>query len=133
MRDLTARQEQCLRILARCVANGLPPTLREIGSEMGIRSTNGVHDHLRALARRGLIEFSEGAISRGIRLTPAGRALTGIQAAPSAHRILLLEELYRCALSLRWNATGHGEKKLASVAFEAALDELSRLERPEVA
>jgi len=34
---------------------GYPPTLREIGSFMGIRSTNGVNDHLRALERKGYL------------------------------------------------------------------------------
>jgi repressor LexA len=34
---------------------GYPPTLREIGVQMGIRSTNGVNDHLRALERKGYL------------------------------------------------------------------------------
>src|SRR5262249_54488693 len=34
---------------------GYPPTLREIGAHMGIRSTNGVNDHLRALERKGYL------------------------------------------------------------------------------
>src|SRR6266571_3629602 len=34
---------------------GYPPTLREIGNFMGIRSTNGVNDHLRALERKGYL------------------------------------------------------------------------------
>jgi repressor LexA len=35
--------------------DGYPPTLREIGNFMGIRSTNGVNDHLRALERKGYL------------------------------------------------------------------------------
>ena len=31
------------------------PTLREIGAALGIRSTNGVHDHLRALEHKGFL------------------------------------------------------------------------------
>jgi repressor LexA len=34
---------------------GYPPTLREIGAHMGIKSTNGVNDHLRALERKGYL------------------------------------------------------------------------------
>src|SRR6201995_633862 len=34
---------------------GYPPTLREIGNFMGIRSTNGGNDHLRALERKGYL------------------------------------------------------------------------------
>jgi repressor LexA len=37
------------------VDRGYPPTLREIGARMGIRSTNGVNDHLRALERKGYL------------------------------------------------------------------------------
>jgi repressor LexA len=35
---------------------GYPPTLREIGNHMGIRSTNGVSDHLKALERKGYLQ-----------------------------------------------------------------------------
>lgn len=52
----TARQQKVLDFLAEyAAAHGYPPTLREIGAHMGIRSTNGVNDHLRALERKGLI------------------------------------------------------------------------------
>ncbi len=34
---------------------GYPPTIREIGKQMGIRSTNGVNDHLKALERKGVL------------------------------------------------------------------------------
>lgn len=39
---------------------GYPPTLREIGAHMGIRSTNGVNDHLRALERKGFLARADG-------------------------------------------------------------------------
>lgn len=52
----TARQQMVLDFLTTYAAtHGYPPTLREIGAHMGIRSTNGVNDHLRALERKGLI------------------------------------------------------------------------------
>lgn len=35
---------------------GYPPTLREIGERMGIRSTNGVNDHLKALEKKGYLQ-----------------------------------------------------------------------------
>ena len=37
-------------------SRGYPPTLREIGEHMGIRSTNGVNDHLKALEKKGYLE-----------------------------------------------------------------------------
>jgi SOS-response transcriptional repressor LexA len=55
----TARQLKVLDFLREYTAtHGYPPTLREIGAHMGIRSTNGVNDHLRALERKGLIRRS---------------------------------------------------------------------------
>jgi len=49
---------------------GYPPTLREIGARMGIRSTNGVNDHLRALERKGYLT-REDMKSRALRPTAA--------------------------------------------------------------
>ena len=56
MQGLTARQEQVLRFIRQSITDrGYPPTLREIGAHMGIKSTNGVNDHLRALERKGYL------------------------------------------------------------------------------
>ncbi len=56
MQGLTSRQEQVLRFIRQSITDrGYPPTLREIGAHMGIRSTNGVNDHLRALERKGYL------------------------------------------------------------------------------
>jgi len=56
MQGLTARQEQVLCFIRQSILDrGYPPTLREIGAHMGIRSTNGVNDHLRALERKGYL------------------------------------------------------------------------------
>ena len=57
---LTDRQRAILEFVRRSVVrNGYPPTLREIGRHFGIRSTNGVNDHLRALERKGYLERLE--------------------------------------------------------------------------
>ncbi len=57
---LTARQQQALEFIANCLEDrGYPPTLREIGEHMGIRSTNGVNDHLKALERKGYLVREE--------------------------------------------------------------------------
>lgn len=56
MEQLTERQKEILRFIARAAEErGFPPTIREIGSEFGIRSTNGVNDHLKALERKGYL------------------------------------------------------------------------------
>lgn len=57
---LTERQRQALDYITDCLnARGYPPTLREIGEHMGIRSTNGVNDHLKALERKGYLVREE--------------------------------------------------------------------------
>ena len=56
MQGLTHRQQMVLEYIRRSISDrGYPPTLREIGAFMGIRSTNGVNDHLRALERKGYL------------------------------------------------------------------------------
>jgi repressor LexA len=57
---LTDRQRQALDFISECLEDrGFPPTLREIGEHMGIRSTNGVNDHLKALERKGYLKREE--------------------------------------------------------------------------
>lgn len=68
MQGLTKRQEQTLEFIRRSIeSRGYPPTLREIGEHMGIRSTNGVNDHLRALERKGYLT-REDMKSRALKL-----------------------------------------------------------------
>lgn len=68
----TTRQLEVLRLIADAVATGLPPTVRELGGMLGHITTNGVHDHLRALERKGLLQRTPG-LARGLRITGAGR------------------------------------------------------------
>jgi len=64
---LTARQREALDYITYCLdERGYPPTLREIGEHMGIRSTNGVNDHLKALERKGYL-IREELKSRALR------------------------------------------------------------------
>ena len=75
MQPLTDRQEAILEFIRRSIKDrGYPPTLREIGAQMGIRSTNGVSDHLRALERKGYIS-REDMKSRALRPTSPPPAL----------------------------------------------------------
>ncbi|PKN58676.1 MAG: repressor LexA [Deltaproteobacteria bacterium HGW-Deltaproteobacteria-14] len=61
---LTDRQQEVLDFIqTKIERDGYPPTIREIGAELGIRSTNGVNDHLKALERKGYIN-RDGAKSR---------------------------------------------------------------------
>ena len=67
MQGLTDRQQQVLHYIRQSIHDrGYPPTLREIGAHMGIRSTNGVNDHLRALEKKGYLH-REDLKSRALR------------------------------------------------------------------
>src|SRR5437867_4309036 len=69
MVGLTQRQQMVLDFIRQSITDrGYPPTLREIGAKMGIRSTNGVNDHLRALERKGYLT-REDMKSRALRPT----------------------------------------------------------------
>ena len=82
--SLTARQQQILDLIRQHIEeSGYPPTRAEIASELGFKSPNAAEEHLRALARKGVIEMTSGA-SRGIRLVeeaPPGLPLVGRVAA----------------------------------------------------
>src|SRR5258706_14531955 len=68
MRGLQTRQAKTLDFIRRSIEErGYPPTLREIGESMGIKSTNGVNDHLRALERKGYLR-REDMKSRALKL-----------------------------------------------------------------
>jgi repressor LexA len=72
MQGLTQRQQMVLDFIRQSISDrGYPPTLREIGARMGIRSTNGVNDHLRALERKGYLT-REDMKSRALRPTGLG-------------------------------------------------------------
>lgn len=107
MRGLTERQKQVLeQIVLANEAHGYPPTLREIGRMLGIHSTNGVSDHVKALIRKGYLQrrghssrtilptseglalLGKGPLESGERAgTAAGRAAEAVQAAPLAQVI----------------------------------------------
>lgn len=66
---LTARQKEIYEFLKDKIRNrGYGPTVREIGTQFGIRSPNGVMCHLKALERKGLIT-RESHMSRAIQLS----------------------------------------------------------------
>ena len=68
MKALTARQQQVYDLVRDHISQtGMPPTRAEIAARLGFRSPNAAEEHLKALARKGVIEIVSGA-SRGIRL-----------------------------------------------------------------
>jgi repressor LexA len=77
MNGLTDRQLEVLRFVARQIEEcGYPPTIREIGEALDIRSTNGVNDHLKALERKGYLT-RDPVKSRALIPTSAAREALG--------------------------------------------------------
>ncbi len=78
MEDITDRQKEILTFIQRTTEErGFPPTIREIGEEMDIRSTNGVNDHLKALERKGFLTRGEQQ-SRSLVPTKRARMILGL-------------------------------------------------------
>ncbi|MFD1007864.1 MULTISPECIES: transcriptional repressor LexA [Oceanisphaera] len=68
MKALTPRQSQVLDIVKEHIQQtGMPPTRAEIARTLGFKSANAAEEHLKALARKGVITMMPGT-SRGIRL-----------------------------------------------------------------
>ena len=64
--DLSPTQKKILKFITETIRDhDRSPTIREIGEEFGIASTNGVRYHLKVLEERGYIKRERG-ISRGI-------------------------------------------------------------------
>ena len=94
MSDLTPRQTEILRLIQRAInETGMPPTRAEIANELGFKSPNAAEEHLRALARKGVIALVPGA-SRGIKLMDTMREQMGLPliGRVAAGRPILAEE-----------------------------------------
>ena len=78
MSDLSQRQADVLDFVVQAIENrGLPPSYREIGDALGIASTNGVSDHVKALIKKGYLKKIEGGSgkARGLQLTAKARSM----------------------------------------------------------
>jgi repressor LexA len=108
--DLSKRQRELLDFL-RAVHDqrGVVPSYREIGRALGIRSTNAVSDHIKALIKKGYVErVGEPGRPRSLRLTPSATGLIeddNVVGVPVLGRVaagvpLLAEENYEGTLRL---------------------------------
>jgi repressor LexA len=74
------RQRRIMTFIQDFVAaHGFPPSIREIGDEVGISSTSVVNYHLNKLTDKGYLE-RQGKVSRGLKL---GEAITSLRPARS--------------------------------------------------
>lgn len=75
MIDATAVQVDTLRFISRySIDNGFPPSLRDLVTHFGLKSTNAAHDRLKALVRKGYLTRRK-TVARGIMITAKGHAL----------------------------------------------------------
>ncbi|PIQ85725.1 MAG: repressor LexA [Candidatus Omnitrophica bacterium CG11_big_fil_rev_8_21_14_0_20_43_6] len=65
---LTPKQKAVLNFIRKRIGEQLPPTIREIGEELGFKSTGTVRDYLKALMQKGLVRRMNNK-SRAIELT----------------------------------------------------------------
>ncbi|RWR03107.1 LexA repressor [[Pantoea] beijingensis] len=96
MKALTARQQQVYDLIRDHInQTGMPPTRAEIAAQLGFRSPNAAEEHLKALARKGVIEIVSGA-SRGIRLMMEDETGLPLIGRVAAGEPLLAQEHIEC-------------------------------------
>jgi len=80
---LTDRQQEVLEFIqSKIHRDGYPPTIREIGDHLGIRSTNGVNDHLKALTKKGYLNRTESKSRACVPVSSGGKPEKRLSAAP---------------------------------------------------
>jgi repressor LexA len=97
---LTDRQQEILDLIKNSISQtGSPPTRAEIAEVLGFKSANAAEDHLRALAKKGVIELVSGR-SRGIRLTDSSSGSNSSSTSHFKQAMLPLEGLAQLTLPL---------------------------------
>ena len=97
---LSVRQRSMLEMIRTHLAeNGRPPTIREIGDEVGISSTSVVSYNLGVLQRKKYV-VRDPDVSRGIRLTEKPEAEIGIHALAEFEAEAAAPTLWRGAVSI---------------------------------
>ena len=87
MANLTRKQQQIYDFILEFTAqHGYPPSVREIGSAMGLKSPSTVHFHMKGLEEAGVIVKAEGK-TRAISLPGVSRGPISEEDDPHANRI----------------------------------------------
>ena len=113
MAELTSMQQRIYEYIASCIREqGYPPSVREIGEAVGLKSPSTVHFHLKHLEEAGVIEKGAGK-GRSITLTvptvPEDKVpIVGNVAAGSP---ILAEECIEDYLT--FDTGGHGDEYFA--------------------
>ena len=121
--QLTQRQQEVFNFIEEKIEEwGYPPTIREIGEHLGIRSTNGVADHLKALKRKGYLT-QRGQKSRTLIPTRPTNDLSAESSGavrvlvPKSNSTLTIPILGRCAAGEPILAEEHAEGSLSVDSF----------------
>lgn len=77
MKDLNATQKKIYEYLSERSQNGVPPSVREIGAAVGLKSTSSVQANLDALEQAGYIE-RDPMLKRSIRVRGNNSAYTQV-------------------------------------------------------
>lgn len=81
---VTDRQREVLRhISAYKASHGYSPSVRDLSDIMGGISTNAIHNHLEACAKKGLIAKNP-KVARSLSVTESGTAVLGLSCGPTA-------------------------------------------------
>ena len=90
MAKLTAKQQQIYDyILAFTTDHGYPPSVREIGAAVGLKSPSTVHFHMKGLEEAGVIVKAEGK-TRAISLPGASLVPVAEETDPHANQVPIL-------------------------------------------
>ncbi len=105
-KELTKRQAAILAFIKDFAQDhGYPPTIPEIQKEFGIKSPNGVNNHIKALTRKGFIKRDSSRaraleiLGRGNGIPVLGRVAAGtpLLAEENLEDTFTLDQLYRAS------------------------------------
>jgi repressor LexA len=136
-RDLTSRQRRIVEVVEDSVlSRGYSPSLREIGTAVGLASTSGVSYQLSELARKGYLSREAGR-PRTARLRKPGahpaRAVRGKAGGPDHARVPLLgrikagtpmlaDQVVEDVIALPRQLTGEGDFIMLEVVGDSMID-----------
>ena len=123
MKELTERQKRVMTVIQEWIQeHGYPPSIRELGKQLGIKSLRGVTTHLDALAKKGrltrkrsargirlIFESAVSAVKEAIRIPLLGRIAAG--------RPLLADEHIEGQLMIDATLLGAGHSERAPAHF----------------
>ncbi|MBQ8390090.1 MAG: transcriptional repressor LexA, partial [Oscillibacter sp.] len=87
MAELSHMQQQIYEYIARCIKDqGYPPSVREIGEAVGLKSPSTVHFHIKGLEEAGVLVKAEGK-TRAITLPGAPHGPVAEEQDAKANRV----------------------------------------------